>query len=188
MTTGIGKYGAEQVLPSLVAYRTLLEELDAYGDKLRARYREHIVCREGCSGCCSLRSVFAVEACSMFIHVYSMPAEKRRTLFGITALEPLASDAAVCCPFLLDDRCLVYDARPVICRTHGYPLLVEGKVDYCPKNFAALRTIESDFILDLDALNTRQARINIAFIKENGDPRFSRVRIGMRDLGKMLGA
>jgi Fe-S-cluster containining protein len=123
----------------------------------------------------------------MFIHVDSMPAEKRRTLFGITALEPLASDAAVCCPFLLDDRCLVYDARPVICRTHGYPLLVEGKIDFCPRNFAALRTIESDFILDLDALNTRLARINIAFTGENGDPRFSRVRIGMRDLGKMLG-
>jgi Fe-S-cluster containining protein len=183
-----GKNGAARALPSLVAYRALLEKLDSHAKRLRARYREHIACAEGCAGCCSLSSVFAVEACSMVLS-----ADKRRKLFGRAAfsgasLKPPVSGEAGRCPFLFDDRCLVYDARPVICRTHGYPLLVEGNVDYCPKNFTTLRTIESRFILDLDALNTLLASINIAFTKENKDRRFSRERIGIRDLWKMLGA
>jgi hypothetical protein len=76
----------------------------------------------------------------------------------------------------------------VICRTHGYPLLVEGRIDHCPKNFSALRTIESRFILDLDALDTALAGINIAFLGENGDPRFAHARMGIDDLLETLRA
>ena len=182
-----GKKGASETKSPLAAYRALLAKLDSHAKRLLARYRGHIACSEGCAGCCSLSSVFAVEACAMVLSTGRLPAKKRWALFDRAALKTDASGEAARCLFLLDDRCLLYDARPVICRTHGYPLLVEGRVDYCPKNFTILRTIESSFILDLGALNTALAGINIAFLKENKDPRFSRERIGTRELLKMLG-
>jgi Fe-S-cluster containining protein len=183
-----GKKEAAGAVPSLAAYRVLLKKLDSHAKRLLARYRGNIACAEGCAGCCSLSSVFAVEACSMVSTACSMPAEKRWALFGRAALKTAARGETGRCLLLHDDRCLLYDARPVICRTHGYPLLVEGRVDHCPKNFTTLRTIESNLILDLDALNTALAGVNIAFLKENKDPRFSRERIETRDLLKMLGA
>jgi Fe-S-cluster containining protein len=123
----------------------------------------------------------------MYLSAVSLPGSKMLALRDGAGPGTRADGGPDRCPLLLDDRCLLYDARPVICRTHGYPLLVEGRVDHCPKNFTSLRTIESNLILDLDAINTILAGVNIAFMKENGDRRFSRVRIGVPDLLNMLG-
>lgn len=179
----------------LAAYRALLAKLDSHSKRLLARYREHIVCSERCAVCCSLGSVFAVEAYAMVLAAGRMHPKERWALFERAAslreraaLKNDPGGEAGRCLFLLDDRCLVYEVRPVICRTHGYPLLVEGRVDYCPKNFTTLRTIESSFILDLDAVNAALAGINIAFLKENKDSRFSRERMGTRELLALLGA
>jgi uncharacterized protein len=189
------KNKASKTTSPLAAYRALLAKLDSHAKRLLARYRANIVCSEGCAGCCSLSSVFAVEAHAMVLAAGRMHPKERWALFERAAslreraaLKTDPGGEAGRCLFLLDDRCLVYEVRPVICRTHGYPLLVEGRVDYCPKNFTTLRTIESSFILDLNAVNTALAGINIAFLKENKDPRFSRERMGTRELLAMLGA
>ena len=74
---------------------------------------------------------------------------------------------------LQDDLCLLYPVRPVICRTHGLPVLVrteEGAgVDVCPLNFTEGQTPDSRYILDLDQLNTTLASINELFVKQAFD-------------------
>lgn len=90
------------------------------------------------------------------------------------------------CVFLRDGLCSVYSARPVICRTHGYPVLIEGKTDFCPENFNGLKTIESEFILDLDNLNRALASINIIFQGEIDAEFFLKERITLRELKEFI--
>ncbi len=43
------------------------------------------------------------------------------------------------CALLVDDRCTVYDARPLICRSHGLAVRVRddagARIDVCPLNY-----------------------------------------------------
>jgi hypothetical protein len=71
------------------------------------------------------------------------------------------------CPFLKNEECLIYQARPVICRTHGLPLIPPGsnKPDCCPLNFpdgGLLKLKTSDFF-DVARVTTSAMRLNIAF-------------------------
>ena len=66
------------------------------------------------------------------------------------------------CPLLRDGACLLYEARPVLCRTHGFPLRTrpsgdpdsgeEGWREAALESF--LRAIEADPQLELDPRTT----------------------------------
>jgi Fe-S-cluster containining protein len=115
-----------------------------------------------------IESVFPVDA---FV-IYSAVAT------GEIAIESLSFDETPeRCVFLTDGLCLIYSARPVICRTHGYPVLVDGKADFCPENFANIKSIDSENILDLENLNKALASINIIFQREIDHEFFLRERI-----------
>jgi Fe-S-cluster containining protein len=86
------------------------------------------------------------------------------------------------CVFLEKGVCLAYEQRPLICRTHGFPILVDDMIDFCEMNFLNLEEIDIDLIIDLDELNTRLGEINIEFIKESPDPRFKQDRIPLRNI------
>jgi hypothetical protein len=79
--------------------------------------------------------------------------------------------------FLHQDRCAVYTHRPVICRTHGLPLLVRSadgeQRDCCPLNAAplGLATLARADLIDLDKLNTLLGAVNLLFCRQAGiDP------------------
>ncbi len=86
------------------------------------------------------------------------------------------------CILLWRGACLVYEHRPVICRTHGFPLLVEEEIDRCPMNLAGLEEIEPSCVLNLENLDTRLAAINMRFVEEVEDAFFKKTRISLRDL------
>ncbi len=72
-------------------------------------------CQTGCSDCCHVRlSVTGVEADAIRALAATMPAEVRAA-FGTGPEDRCAAlDGA--------GRCMIYDARPVICRSHGAPI------------------------------------------------------------------
>lgn len=74
------------------------------------------------------------------------------------------------CPLLEDGACLMYDARAVICRTHGLPVCSEYRghrtVGFCLKNFKQPFTIPDEDIIDLAQLNRSLAEVNRKFIDE----------------------
>jgi len=81
------------------------------------------------------------------------------------------------CPLLRDGLCVLYASRPVICRTHGLPLLLrldgEQRVDCCLKNFKNLHLADlpGSSLLDLERLNLVLASVNYVFSAARGiDP------------------
>jgi hypothetical protein len=68
----------------------------------------------------------------------------------------------------VDGVCVLYLARPIICRTHGLPVLARSEnaqfVDFCPRNFTLAETIPGHLIIDLDQLNTTLVAINALFV------------------------
>ncbi|MCP4129867.1 MAG: YkgJ family cysteine cluster protein [bacterium] len=163
--------GMEEVLE---LYDRLLGNIESYAERLYKQYGEYLTCKPGCSECCILGSVNGIEAYGIAGAVKELPKESGERI-GKNAGEDR-------CIFLYEDQCLIYNSRPVICRTHGYPLYIEESVDFCPKNFTGLDTIDSGYILNLDALNKALASINISFIALIDDPFYKQERISLREL------
>ncbi len=161
---------------SIELYKKLIEKVEQFESKLLERYSSDISCRMGCDACCILESVFPVEAYVIF------------QAFNSADKTPCDSAGRVegRCVFLKNGICSIYGARPVICRTHGYPVLVEGRVDFCPENFRERSSIDSEYILNLENLNSALASINLIFLKEIDEHFFKRERISLKELADFI--
>lgn len=138
---------------ALAPYRALLEQVDRLCTRIVTDYRSQITCHSGCSSCCILQAVLPVEAASLALAWRQLPEAAAQAL-RVRLQNPADSEQ---CPLLSDKRCPLYSARPIICRTHGLPLLVEEtqgrRVDRCPLNFTGLDTLPGTAIIDLERLN-----------------------------------
>ncbi len=143
------------------AGRTMIRKLHEIVDRHFAHAVEsapdQFACRPGCSDCCLVDlSVFPVEAALVRQAFAELPDATRK------AAAERASLARHCCMLdPADGRCIVYHARPVICRSHGLTVLIDGNLDHCPKNYGD-RPAARDCILDLEKLNTALVSVNMA--------------------------
>jgi uncharacterized protein len=155
-------------------YYNLLAKVDELCRRVTAECGEHLACRAGCAGCCKHLSLFPVEAAALATALDALPEDRAG---HIRVLAGAATAAA--CPLLENGRCLLYAARPIICRTHGLPLLTgqgeEQRIDYCPENFKGTTSLPADAVLNLDLLNTTLAAINAVFTatEQSGQERLS---------------
>lgn len=144
------------------SYRELLARLDSFARQLAARHGASIVCGPGCAGCC--RQILEL----LPVEFYYLQAAARRVSL------PKPAPAADVCPLLEGGLCRLYAYRPVICRTHGMPLLMEGDggqwVDCCPENFtsARLADLAGDSLLHLERVNLLLVSINHVFAAARG--------------------
>lgn len=96
-------------------------------------------CRSGCADCCRVRfGVFGVEA----EPIARALAELGREDPGLRGRVRAQADDPdhTACALLVDARCTVYDARPLICRSHGLAVRVRddaglARIDCCPLNY-----------------------------------------------------
>lgn len=161
----------------LARYRELCDHCEALALRVRSRFADEWQCRAGCSGCCQLGTVCGLEA------VVLLQAGLASRLSGQN------EDVGGPCCLLRDECCLVYENRPLICRTHGLPLvsgsLTEGEVDCCPLNLPALAGVaelEIDLVLDLDRLTENLMRLNLAFFLLLGQPEMAEARFSLAAL------
>lgn len=143
------------------SYQELAAKVDAFFGRVRGRYPDALHCEMGCSACCNQHlSVIVTEFRRIAQAVLALPAEGRAAL----SVRLDAGRADPRCP-LLDDAgaCRVYAARPMICRSHGLPIVVPAALaaadaapapgrDVCPLNFTAgppVEDIDADCVLDL---------------------------------------
>lgn len=148
---------------ALKNYHDFLERVDALVRHIEEKYPESIACKKGCDTCCRFLTLFPVEAFALSSAFKQLPEEIRDVIAGQLEKTPDA------CPLLADKACLLYDQRPVICRTHGYPIYMEKDgtplVDFCPKNFKGVTSFPKDALIGIEQLNTLLAAINNHFLE-----------------------
>jgi len=136
-------------------------------------------CRRGCSGCCQQDlSLSPVEMARLLAHLESLSTDTVARLMERARLAPDSEPSP--CVLLEEDACIAYEARPIICRSHGLVIrersLGEDHRDVCPLNFAEPAQLESvpvEDVVDLERLNQMLALINSLAMPEAGQDRLS---------------
>jgi hypothetical protein len=137
--------------------RALHERVDSFFRAAVAARPSAFACGEGCAGCCRVDlSVFGVEAAGIREAFGRLPGDVR-------AAAARRAVAGRHCAMLDDsDRCIVYEARPVICRTHGLAVVTEeGRVDACPLNFRDGPPLREQMLV-LERVNGVLVAVNLA--------------------------
>jgi len=154
-------------------YIQLSKECDSMSDRLSRLHKGHIQCRKGCCDCCVNLTVFPVE-------FYFILGELKKS-----GIKP-DFDKNASCGYLKDGLCVIYKYRPIICRTHGLPIVFlddneeppRNCVSFCELNFT---DIDDDYgfdqftTLNIDSINERLFSINLEFISQNRDMGFEPV-------------
>jgi len=149
----------------LFQYQNLIFKIDRLCQQLEKLYQEHLICKPGCSQCCEVeRTVCSIEAYIVEQQLSHLTSQK------IKRLRKLYRHDDETCPMLLRDRCVIYPARPIICRTHGLPILyreaVRAFVDYCRLNFTKLpetHEFQESYILDMNPFNAELIELDKKF-------------------------
>jgi hypothetical protein len=147
-----------------------MSRVDELCRRIEESLRSEIACASGCDGCCRHLSLFPVEAAALASALQEVPLSDRRRIRE-RARAALPTDP---CPLLEQHQCLLYPDRPLICRTHGLPLLMNRdgirQVDYCPLNFRGVSSLPGAAVIDLDRLNETLVAVNLCFISAPGPP------------------
>ncbi|MDQ3367876.1 MAG: YkgJ family cysteine cluster protein [Myxococcota bacterium] len=146
----------------------LTAKIDAFFARVEDRHAADMQCQTGCSDCCHVRlTITSVEAAAIRSEVASWSAERRAGLADVGL--KLALDARVglrdrCAALDAAGRCKIYDARPVVCRSHGVPIrLAEATpasrgraslpvIQACFRNFTTT-VADADCVLDQTTLS-----------------------------------
>ena len=109
----------------------LRARVSAHSNKVLQSHPTQFACKKGCSGCCaSERSVNDLEFAALTQAFSTLdPAQKAQ-------LEQ--NDLEGACPLLINEACALYEDRPLICRSHGLPIVMENRLDVCPLNFEGI--------------------------------------------------
>ncbi len=168
-------------------YWELRDQTDRTIQILLDIHSDQITCQQQCCDCCTNLTVFPVE---FFAILWELRAR------GVTRV---TFDEAASCGYLMDRLCQIYPQRPLICRTHGLPIVflndevepAERSVSFCPLNFAESDPDQLEFgvenTLDIDELNSKFFEINREFVLALDDPDVTlETRIPLKQLGGML--
>ena len=161
-------------------YYQLRNEIDALSKSLEKVHHQHLNCKKGCDLCCMAISVFPVE-------FYAIKAEADLESLARLAVPQNDED----CRYLVDHSCVIYPSRPVICRTHGLPLLYvsldvdDYELSCCELNFTDfdLADFDEENTYPMDRINSKLYQINKNFVASFENGRYSETdRIPMAEL------
>jgi len=152
----------------LLNYRNLIARIDSLTRGIAEELQSSITCHAGCSSCCTSITIFPVEAAALNAALDGLPSEESAAI-----RKQVASNVeGERCPLLLDNRCILYENRPVICRTHGLPITFSENnnqlLDCCPLNPLDCKSLPGSAVIDLDRLNALLVAVNSLFLKESG--------------------
>ena len=162
-------------------YYALRNTIDNAAATVAKEHQPHMQCRKGCDLCCMAIRVFPVE-------FYAIMSEQEEFMGKV---ELPKSENEFTCQFLVNHECSIYRSRPIICRTHGLPLLYmnsEGtawELSHCELNFneKPVEDFHTENTLVMDTFNSRLFQINQTFVSENEHLGYSKTdRIPLAEL------
>lgn len=124
-------------------------------------HKKNLACKKGCTYCCMNISVFPVE---FYAIARALKKDKKN----------IKLNRHKRCAFLQDRLCMIYKYRPIICRTHGLPLIhrdahdpARANVTICDLNFVGKdpRFNEKN-TLDMDEINLELFKLNKEFVSK----------------------
>ena len=168
--------------PIFSRYENLRAEADVLFARVRETQSGCVTCKEGCSDCChAVFDLSLVEAMSLnrafeaaFAHgpersaILTRASETDRRLTRLKrelfraekdgespeALMARAAQIRLRCPLLDgEDRCLLYEARPITCRLYGVPTAIGGHGHVC--GFSAFEKGKAYPTVHLDKIQAR---------------------------------
>jgi len=148
-------------------YDELTAKVDGFFARVEARHADDMQCGSGCSDCCHVRlTITEVEAAAIRAHVTAWPLERRR------ALAELGPDDR-CAALDATGRCRIYEARPIVCRSHGAPIRMRVPnalpvIEACARNFTRVDP-DPDCVLDQETLSALVLAVDRD--AAGGDPR-----------------
>jgi Fe-S-cluster containining protein len=149
-------------------YRALRNKVDNVSSSLSRQHATHLQCKMGCDLCCMDYSILPVE-------FYSILEELKSRGFKKDNLQ-LKGKKDEDCIFLKNHACTIYESRPLICRTHGLPLLYtnndgEWELSTCELNFTAFNfeNFSEQNTYAQDKFNSKLFLLNREFITEFED-------------------
>lgn len=170
------------------AYRALVDKVDAFVARVTSRHAADLRCAAGCATCCHTRlSITAIEADAIAAWARDLPAEERAAI----AAAARAASADRCPALDAADRCRIYAARPLVCRSHGVPIRLRERglpvVTACALNFTARgpAAADADCVLDQTLVSATlgvidraaggdpERRVDLAEVLAALDPQFS---------------
>jgi len=159
-------------------YRDLVNRVDVEIEKIAELHGDQLRCAPGCSQCCTIASVLPLEAAHLRQAVGRLDEQVKKVM--------QAQAGPTACPLLVAGLCVVYQSRPLICRTHGLPI---AYVDYdrqaievsaCPLNFADDHGFDRQGLFFIDPYNGELVRLNAEYCAGLGIS--STMRVPMREL------
>lgn len=125
-------------------------KVDGFFTRVEQRHGDDMQCATGCSDCCHVRlTITEVEAAAIEELVDSWPEARRAALAEIGPDDHCAAlDAS--------GRCKIYEARPIVCRSHGAPIRMRRDslpvIESCFRNFTHTEPAP-DCVLDQQTLS-----------------------------------
>lgn len=146
-------------------YRSLRNEIDSEVKIIEKEHESHMKCKAGCDLCCMDYGILPIE-------FFAILEEFKKNDFQKETLTKTPKDKSSCV-FLQNHVCAIYKSRPVICRTHGLPLLFtnedgEWQLSACELNFTQFNfeKFNTENTFPQDKYNSRLFLLNRDFIKE----------------------
>jgi Fe-S-cluster containining protein len=153
----------------LSQYRDLRARVDEKFREIEAAYSADFSCRKGCHSCCKpALTVNAIERAELREFFGERPA----LVEELRALASSNPHNGKRCSFLrAEGDCAVYEARPLVCRSHGAPLQFRPldsrdekfrHRDVCPLNFTAngITDLPATSVINLDTINVLLALLS----------------------------
>ena len=148
-------------------YSQLVTRVDALCHGIAADLGGQITCAAGCSSCCIPITVFPVEAAAMRKELATLPTQQADKIRQHVS-QPFDTEH---CPLLHNHRCVLYAARPIICRTHGLPIIYtehgQRQSDCCPRNLSEAESVSGSSVVNLDTLNTLLVAVNSIYLTQS---------------------
>ncbi len=174
-------------------YQNLLSDIEVITKSLKERFSQKITCHLGCVGCCQQQLTLSlIEADFISLAIRNLPTDQQQKILLAAQAIKNKTNKTDTCPLLDDLTCSVYESRPVICRTHGFPITFKDEeseelfLDVCPLNFSEdgdsveLNPIDT---IDIDRLNLRLAAINYTYSRDElRDKKKSAERMEMSEI------